>query len=197
MSTDIEISQKACVLVGIEPITSFTDQSTEAIVLSTIYEDLVEAELADYPWRFAMQEQQIDRLQEEPETTWAAAYQIPSDILIVQTVKVNGSSIRYDRFGDNIFCDAGVDEEVFIQGIVRVDEELWPPYFRMGMIYRLASVLASGVREDGGLAQAMNQQAEVWIRKAKTNSSQAQSTRTFRSGLFLNTRAGSITRRIS
>ncbi len=187
-TTDLDIAQKACVLVGIEPITSFSDQSTEGIVLNTIYEDLVEAEISDFPWRFSMQEQKIDRLSAAPETTWDAAYQIPIDILIVHTVKVNDSPIRYDRFGDNIYCNVGEDEEVFLQGQVRTDESLWPPYFRMGMIYRVAAMLAAGVREDAGLSNSMNQQAEVWIRKAKTNSSQAQTTRRFSSELFLNRR---------
>lgn len=187
-TTDIDVAQKACVLVGIDPITSFSDQSTEAIVLNTVYEDLVEAEISDFPWRFSMQEQAIDRLATEPESTWESAYQIPIDILVVHTVKVNDSPIRYDRFGDNIYCNANEDDVVILQGQVRTDESLWPPYFRMGMIYRVASMLAAGVREDAGLANAMSQQAEVWIRKAKTNSSQAQTTRRFTSELFLNRR---------
>ena len=40
--TDIEIAQRAMVLVGLEPLTSFTDNSDEALVMNTLYEDMVE-----------------------------------------------------------------------------------------------------------------------------------------------------------
>jgi len=34
--TDIEIAQRAMVLVGLEPLTSFTDNSDEALVMNTL-----------------------------------------------------------------------------------------------------------------------------------------------------------------
>ena len=40
-STDIEVAQKAMVLIGLEPLTSFTDATDEALVANTIYEDVV------------------------------------------------------------------------------------------------------------------------------------------------------------
>ena len=40
-STDIEVAQKAMVLIGLEPLTSFTDNTDEALVMNTIFEDVV------------------------------------------------------------------------------------------------------------------------------------------------------------
>ena len=51
-STDIEVAQKAMVLIGLEPLTSFTDATDEALVANTIYEDVVTDCLAQHNWNF-------------------------------------------------------------------------------------------------------------------------------------------------
>ena len=61
-STDIEVAQKAMVLVGLEPLASFTDQTDEALVANTIFEDVVEDCLAQHSWNFATGQKVLSRL---------------------------------------------------------------------------------------------------------------------------------------
>lgn len=176
-TTNIAVAQKACALIGMQPITSFGDDSSEAIVLNAIYDEIVESELAGYPWRFAMAQRTLNRLAATPASRWDAAYQIPADILMVRAVTVNDSPIDFDRYDDNIYCDAGVNETVVMDGTYRVKEIDWPAFFRLGVEYRLAAALASGVSMQADLSQLLDEKAEMQIRKARNIDASSQTTR--------------------
>lgn len=176
-STSIAVAQKACALIGMQPITSFNDDSSEGIVLNAIYDEVVESELSSFPWRFAMAQRTLNRLAAVPNARWDAAYQIPNDILMIRAVTVNDYPIEYDRYDDNIYCNAGVNETVVLDGIYRADEIDWPAYFRLGIEYRLASALASGVSMQADIAQLMDEKAELQLRKARHTDSSSQTTR--------------------
>lgn len=40
-------------MIGAQPISSFTDGSTEALVASNVYEDILQASLTRHRWKFA------------------------------------------------------------------------------------------------------------------------------------------------
>jgi len=187
-TTKIAVAQKACALIGMQPITAFTDDSSEAIVLNAIYDEIVESELAGYPWRFAMAQRTLNRLVSEPASRWDAAYQIPSDILMVRAVTVSDSPIQFDRYDDNIYCDAGVNETVVLDGTYRVLETDWPAFFRLGIEYRLAAALASGVSMQADMAQLFDEKAELQIRKAKQIDASSQTTRKVNLNRLVNAR---------
>ena len=58
-TTIVDICARALIMVGASPISSFSDGSTEALVASNIYEDIVEASLCRSRWRFATTQKQI------------------------------------------------------------------------------------------------------------------------------------------
>lgn len=192
--TDISIAQAACTMVRIEPITSFLDNTAEGKVLSANYADLIESELSVYPWRFASKKVQISRLADEPVgSEFEAAYQIPSDIINVQTVLVNGYVIAYDRYYDQIFCNASVNDVVILDGTFKAEEAKWPPYFTRLIEYRLAELLASGVAMRGDLAQYFRQKADEQSVKARHRDSAGQTTKAIRSNRFASARRNSRT----
>ena len=49
----VDICSRALILIGAEPITSFDDGSTEALVSVNMYEDFARAALVNTRWRFA------------------------------------------------------------------------------------------------------------------------------------------------
>lgn len=185
---DIEIAQKACAFIGISPITSFTQNTTEAIVLNGVYDEIVEAELASYPWRFAMAQRELDRLAATPAAEWSAAYQIPADILMIRNVKENSTVIEYDRYDDNIYCDASENSTVVLDGIYKAAEVDWPAYFRLGIEYRLAAALASGVTMKADLAAMYDEKAEIQIKKARHIESGSQTSRKLKMNRLVNVR---------
>ena len=86
-------------MVGAQPISSFSDGSTEALVASNIYEDIVEASLCRSRWRFATTQKQISLLTSAPTGRYDYAYQMPTDpaVLQINTITVNDNIIPYER----------------------------------------------------------------------------------------------------
>ena len=51
--TKVDIASRALIMIGANPISSFTDGTTEALTTNTIYEEIVESTLVRSNWRFA------------------------------------------------------------------------------------------------------------------------------------------------
>ncbi len=51
--TALDISSRALILIGAEPISSFDDGTTEALECVNLYEDVVQSALVNTRWRFA------------------------------------------------------------------------------------------------------------------------------------------------
>ena len=61
-NSSIDICARALILIGAEPITSFSDNTTEALVASNMYEDVARSSLTNCRWRFATDQAQLARL---------------------------------------------------------------------------------------------------------------------------------------
>lgn len=158
-NTAVSICQQALVMIGANPISSFSDSTTEGIACQALYEGTVEDELSQYKWRFASGIQQLNRLADAPAAKWGAAYQLPPECLTPSTVYINGNPIDFDRYEDMIFCNAGTNDEVFLEGVYRVDEQFWPAYFVRTVVYRLASHLAHSIAAQVDTADLLDRRA--------------------------------------
>lgn len=187
-TTDIAICTRALVLIGAEPITSFEDGTTESIAASTLYEDAARTALTSTRWRFATNQATLNRLSDAPTGNWDAAYQLPSGLLLVNSVTVNDDPIRYDIYGSKVFCDATASETLICDYTFRADEANWPPYFTMAVAYRLASIFAVPVARDTNLSNALGQQAELYMARARAADAQQQTTRRLATSRFINQR---------
>lgn len=189
-NTDVSIAQMACLEVGISAIASFTDTSTEGIVLNAHYDTIKNNELGRRFWRFAMGQHTLNRLAAAPVARWDAAYQLPTDIINIKSLQINGKyHIPFDRYGDTLLCDAGEDDTVTIDASNHVVEAKWPPYFSRLIVLRLATLLATGVREDAEMGQLKFNEAELQYRMAKNQDSQARSTQAMRATRITNSRS--------
>ena len=97
-TTKIDICSTALILIGATTITSFTDDSTEATVCNTIYEDVLKASLTRHRWRFASEQKQLSLLTATPTGRFAYAYQLPTSPQLIQifTLTVNDAVIPYE-----------------------------------------------------------------------------------------------------
>ena len=101
----IDICSRALILVGAEPITSFDDDTTEALIAGNMYEDIARTNLTSTRWRFSTNQAVLNRLSDAPTGRFDAAYQLP-DYLFVHAVTVRDLQIEYNIYGSKIFCDA-------------------------------------------------------------------------------------------
>ena len=175
--TDIDICARALILIGAAPITSFDDGTTEATVASNLYDDTVKDLLSRHRWRFSTGQVQMSRLTATPDARWDAAYQLPSDQILVHAVMVNDNVIPYDRYQDMIYCNATVEDTVYIDYSFRSDESTWPPYFVTLVQYQLASIFAYSVAAQEGLATMWENKATRQLAAARSLDSQSQTTR--------------------
>ena len=68
----LDIASRALVLIGAEPITSFESSSTEALVASNMYEDVVRSSLCVARWRFATEQAVLNQLTDTPTGRFAS-----------------------------------------------------------------------------------------------------------------------------
>ena len=176
--TDIEVAQRAMVLVGMEPLSSFTESTDEALVMNTTYEDVVEDCLAQHNWNFATGQIQLSRLADTPIDRWDSAYALPTNpsVIQVQTITISNVVQTYDIYEKYIYINASENDAVVLNYIYRVDTQYWTPAFTLWVIYRLASILALSVTRKADIAKSYRELAEMQFRRAKARDSQQVTT---------------------
>jgi len=186
-------SNKACLGAGVNVITSFSQGTTEAIFCNEWYELITRAELSLYKWRFATKTADLGSpLAGIPDTKHNVAYQMPNDVLSVDTVLVGETPINYDRFQNQIHTTDTGNDTVIIKYRFRADESLWNPYFQLLVVYRLATMLAFSIARKDDVAASMKGLADEHWRKAKTEDAQAQTNQKVNLKKIVRARGGSL-----
>ena len=187
------ICSQALVLVGANTITSFSENTTESKVANQLYESTVENMLTRSRWRFAAKQAQLSRSTETPTARWSAKYSIPSNALLIHTITVNDNVIEYDRYQDEIHCDASSSDIVVADYTIQPSEANFPPYFKQALIFELASLFAGAIARNDSLSNLYQNRAITQMAIARAQDSQAQTTRKVDTTRFRNRRnTGSI-----
>lgn len=184
----VEVSSRALILIGAEPITSFADDNNEALIASNLYEDVARSALVNCRWRFATNQAVLNRLSDAPTGRYDAAYQLPSDWLMTHAATVNDIPIVYQTYGNKLFCDEDASAQIVLDYSYRADEVDWPSYFTVAVEYEVASVFAIALARDKELAQLMSQQGAIAMSKARMLDSQQQTTRKLATSRFVTQR---------
>jgi len=184
-NTPIKVCSRASVLMGGSPISSFDEGTAEADVVDAMYEDIARAALTSTRWRFATNQQVLNRLTAAPTSRFDAAYQMPSDLLMLSAVTVNDDPIIYDIYGDKVYCDTSTNEIVVADYIYRANEAYWPSYFTLAVEFQVAAMLSISIARDASLGSMMDQQAERQMIKARRLDSQQQTTRKLMTSRFI------------
>lgn len=192
--TDLEVAQRACTMIGANRIDAFSEtESTEALVLSMVYEDVVRDCLVATRWNFATKKKVLaSRNEDEPLTGYSAAYTYLGDdedtILQVNTVEVNGTVVDYDINENEIHLDCNATDEVVLTYTKRVSVQYWPPFFVLYVILRLSAVLSASIVRNEGMATAFDQQAQRQLTRARSQDSQQVTSRGIRLNRFMSAR---------
>jgi hypothetical protein len=187
-NTPIKVCSRASVLIGGDEIQSFTDGTLESSVADSVYEDIVRAALTNTRWRFATNQQQLNRLEASPTGRWEAAYQLPSETLLVHALTVNDVPIRYDIYGDKAYSNSSSTDVVIADFTYRADEQNWPSFFTLAVQHMLAGTFAISIARDASLSQLMDQKAQVFMAQARRADSQQQTTRKLNTSRFITQR---------
>lgn len=194
--TDFSVLNAALTRIGEPPITSLSGGSVAAKIANENYELTVEAHLSVYPWKRASKTEQLARLDPdevgEPPEPWTAAYQLPSDLTEIRTVKVGGYPIPYEIHGDKVLCDADEADDVILHYVWRAAEADWPAWFKEGMTRVMEGIFLRGIGERYREAQVRDDAAADWWRIAKNRDAQSQTSRAPQRSSTLAARTGGV-----
>jgi hypothetical protein len=189
--TKVDICARALIMIGAQPISSFDDGSTEALVASNLYENITQSILCRHRWRFATEQQQLSLLVSAPTGRYDYAYQLPTspDLLQLNTITVADVPIEYARYGDKVFVNGYDSQSTLIADyIFRQDESEFPAYFKLALEYTLASIFAGSVAKDAAMIQQYSDMSERQILIAKNTDSQEVTNKTLNTKRFISNR---------
>ena len=195
-TTKIDICARALIMIGAQPISSFSDGSTEALVASNIYDDVVEASLTRCRWRFATTQAELSLLANAPTGRFDYAYQVPTSPAVLQiiTITVNDIVIPYSRYQNYIYVNGyGSNNKLIMDYIYKVGEEYFPPHFRLALEYELAALFAGSVARDNGLIEQFKTLAERQFLIAKNIDSTETTSKVLDTNRFTNLRRSTRT----
>ena len=184
-NSGIDIASRGLILIGAEPITSFSSDSTEALVTSNLYEDTVRTALCASRWRFATNQAALNKLTQAPTGRFDVAHQLPVDMLMLHAVTVDDQLIEYTVYGDKLFHDVVTSSDIVADYTYRAKELDFPSYFTLAVEYSLASSFALAIARDEAMAQMMERKAAQLMQQAKTLDSQQQTTRRLVTSRFI------------
>jgi hypothetical protein len=184
-NSPIDICSRALILIGADPITSFDDGNTEALVAVNMYEDVARASLVNSRWRFATNQAVLNLLSSAPTGRYDRAYQLPSDTLMLHAVTVSDLPIDYQIYGNKVFSDTDPADVVVADYTFRAEEQDWPSYFTIAVEYSLAVVFATSIARDSTLATLMQSQGQNAMAKARSLDSQQQTSRKLTTSRFI------------
>lgn len=172
MAIDLTYINAALTRAGFDPVTSIPGQTAEGKVAAANYESFVRGVLTGYPWRFATTTRRLNLLSAAPYLPWLYAYQIPTDLLKLRTVQVEGQGIAYEVMTDKLLCNADSTVEVIAMFTWRVPEAYWPGDFGEAMIQRLEGMFLRSPAGQFDEAEARDSSADEEFERAKLSDSQ-------------------------
>jgi hypothetical protein len=187
-NSPIDICSRALILIGAEPITSFEDGNTEALVAVNMYEDIARASLVNTRWRFATNQAVLNRLSDAPTGRYEKAYQLPSDMLMLHAVTVQDLPIEYQTYGNKVYSDTSDNDTLVADYTFRAEEDTWPSYFTIAVVYSLSIVFATSIARNSNLAGIMADQAQITMAKARNLDGQQQTSRKLVTSRFITER---------
>jgi hypothetical protein len=168
VATSIDIASNALILIGDDPITSFSEDSAGATAAANLYADTFKQVLAEHPWTFALKELQLSRLSQSPddETGYHYAFQMPADLIRLWALFPYAN---YTIVGNLIYSNS---TELLARYVYNVSESLLPAHMIKTLEYRLAADFAMLITESATKAQYYEEKYRDMLAKAKSIDSQ-------------------------
>lgn len=170
MTTSIEACSNALLLIGDNPISSFTEAGAGATAAANLYPHTYEKLLSEHPWSFALKEQYLSKLSQAPddETNFSTAYQLPTDLIRLWAIMPHSD---YTIVGDLLYSNQNT---LLARYIYKPSEIVLPPHFVEALQYKLASDFAISVTENRSTSEHYARLAQLSLAKAKNIDSQGR-----------------------
>lgn len=152
----LSICSDALLLLGAEPISSFTEGTDEASTCDSLYPNIRDQALSIYPWSFAFKKVQLARLTSTPTNEYKYEYQLPSDRISAPRAVYNSASVganvitSYKIMGSKLLTN---EELIYVDYLYSVTESEMPVWFVQLLKYIMAWHLSVPITDQVDKAQ--------------------------------------------
>lgn len=178
MASKIDVFNMALGHIGVSStINDELERSPERVICSRYWDTCRDALLAykSMPWSFANALEKLAMLPGDPPDGWGFRYRYPNDC--INAIEIYADNVRatsndrrsqfdvaYQADGRVILCDV---REATLRYTKRITEvERWPAQFVEAMSFRLAAMIAMGIKNDAGIMGNMLQLSEQFTQIA-------------------------------
>lgn len=177
-SSALALCSQALLKLGAAPISSFDEETSEALVAQRLYPMSLDTLLSSHPWNFAITQRSLARLSTPPVADYDYAFQLPENCLrVISAGSSNqGHGLDYRLQGNTLATNS---ECVILTYLCRAHEALFPPFFCFALISRLAADFCLPMTDNLSRWKALQQAADQDFRRAKLLDSQQDTTSAF------------------
>ena len=179
-------------MAGIAKISPFDDTDLEAAITRTT-STKTSSRIASIHPRASPLHRHPGSAARQPPPVGFGRHALPNDPrpLQVRTLYVSGSlASHYRLLGEQLWVDAQPTDRLELEALWRLNEAIWPPWFRLYAILRIAGFLAGPITRNGDLAKTLLGDAEGQLVRSRTRDSQQQTTQKIRLTKVRSTRLG-------
>lgn len=203
MTTDISICSSALVLLGDDPIASFSEDTDAARIAATRYPTLRDRIIGSHPWRCMMTKKELTRDAAGPIGEWRNSYIIPGEASSASAQAAFSSpgvdelpAKSWEIFGQRIYSNY---ERMLADFVVIKTENEWPGWFADLMMYCFMADVAFAVTDSQSTADrwvsfAYGSPSEEgkggYFGQCLTINAQGQPNEFLQNDAFINARAG-------
>ncbi|MEX3527155.1 MAG: hypothetical protein VB143_07590 [Burkholderia sp.] len=175
-TSSISICSNALILLGSQPISSFTDGSDRSKAVGNLYEFAQEEVLRSHPWNAATKRALLSPLVGQPAFDFRYVFQLPGDWLRTIQVGKLECPIEYTIEGRQILCDVQSLPLVYVWR--NTVESTWDATLVSVMTYYMKAAMAYWVTQSTTQAQQAAQEFLVTLRQAKSINGQDEGPQT-------------------
>lgn len=156
-------------MVGANDINSFADNTIEAKLCNSVYDDTKKTLLQYHPWRFSLKQYDLGgALVAEPEFDWDYKYQLPSDLLRIIRMEKDAD---YEIFGNTLYTNETTAKIIYQ---FEPDEVDLPSYFIRALQFHLARLFAMSLQEDVNKMSIFDKASDKETARARQLDAQSQ-----------------------
>lgn len=171
---DISLCRLALIKIGANSISSFSEGTTEALVSASLYPVVRDGLISSHPWNFAIMQTVLPSLSNNLSADYKNVFQLPPDCLRVISAghSGRGRGLEYAVRHGRLFSDA---DNVRLTYITRVEESLFPAFFSVALIARLAAEFCIPLTDSTSRWKSLYEIADTEFRRAKLSDAQEDS----------------------
>lgn len=164
-SSGVNIASQSLILLRADTIGSFSEDSPEAQICATLYDDFIYSLFSLHPWTFSLKRRLLNRDAVEPVNEYDYAHIVPAEAVMVWALydsdKTGVKPINdYDMIGSGSSRHILSNYETLYAEYTRyVSESNWTPEFTQFAIHAFAAHIAVAVTDDVELARYYRREA--------------------------------------